>query len=89
MPKEVISAVRAATSKVTQMVQEQFDSIGHSAVTNDEELAEKIGKPGGGNYFIKALEMKANNQEVLQLNERKTNKEDSEMMMRSLDIMHK
>ena len=33
--------------------------------------------------------MKANNQEVLQLNERKTNKEDSEMMMRSLDIMHK
>ena len=38
---------------------------------------------------MKALEMKANSQEVSQLNERKTNKEDSEMMMRSLDIMHK
>ena len=58
-------------------------------MTNDDELREKIGKPGGGNYFMKALEMKANSQEVSQLNERKTNKEDSEMMMRSLDIMHK
>ena len=58
------------------------------AVTN-EQLPDKIAKPGGGNYFLRALEQKADSDDVKQLQVRKTNKEDSEMIMKSVDILHK
>jgi len=48
-----------------------------------------LGGSGGGHYFLKALEKKADETSLNVLNERKTNKEDSAMQMRCIDIMQK
>ena len=63
MPKEVGTAVRNATSKVSAMVKQQMDSISNMPVP-PEGLVGCISKPGGGHYFLKALGEKANDIDV-------------------------
>ena len=59
------------------MVKEQFESVGNLAVPKDG-LSGVIHQTGGGQYFLKALESKADADALYAVMARKTNKEDSE-----------